>query len=73
MSHRLLRKGGPNIGEQLAVTATERMNDRDEMGGRSWLSGFSGEHSNNMQCGECIAVFHRVCFIKKEIWKDAKL
>lgn len=67
----LLEKRGPDVGEEPAVTAAERMNHKNETASRSWLRGFSWEHSDNTQCGEHMAVFHTKYFIDKEIWKDS--
>lgn len=53
----LLKTGGAKVGEYMALTATEGVHHKNEAASRSWLRGFSWEHSNTMQCGECTAVF----------------
>ena len=63
----LLKTGRTKVGEYLAIIATARVNHRNETARRRWLRGFSWEHGDNTQCGECIAVFHAVCFTDSEI------
>ena len=69
----LLKKGRTKVGEYLAIIATARVNHRNETASRSWLRGFSWEHSDNTQCGEYRAVFHAVCFTDSEIQKNSTL
>ena len=69
----LLKKGRTRVGEYLAIITTARVNHRNETARRHLLRGFSWEHSDNTQCGECIAVFHAVCFTDSEIQRNSTL